>query len=287
MNDLLRTIKADSISLVDKLPQLIYAIVILMAFIILGKLIAKGVRKGLDRGDFSKTYQAFFLKIIRWFFYLFGFLLALNSLGFTSISASILAGGGVTAVVLGFAFREIGENILAGFFLAFSRPFNIGDLIQSEDLQGRVKGVELRHTHIRTADGCDIYIPSSQIFNSPLLNYTKDGFRRAGFTIGIDYKDDIQKAIKVLSEQIKSIEDVLTDPLPTVNISGFTPNYIEIQVYFWINTFNQEISLSTLRTKAMDRCRKKLLADNFTFSSNVTTALEMDHLKVLMDDSRS
>lgn len=287
MNDLLETIKADAFSLIDKLPQFIYALIILLVFIILGKLIAKGIRNGLERGDFSRTYQAFFLKIIRWIFYIFGFLLALNSLGFTSISTSILAGGGVTAVALGFAFREIGENILAGFFLAFSRPFNIGDLIQSEGLQGRVKGVELRHTHIRTADGCDIYIPSSQIFNSPLHNYTKDGFRRAGFTIGIDYKDDIQEAIKTLSKQMNRTKGVLTDPPPTVNISGFTPNYIEIQVYFWINTFNQEISLSTLRTEAMDQCRKKLLEDGFTFSSNVTTALEMDQLKVLIDDSRS
>lgn len=283
MNNLIDTIKSDLFSLADSAPIILYAILIQIIFIAFGKLFAALTRKGLDRGDFSKTYQAFFLKIIRWVFYLVGFLLALNTLGFTSVATSILAGGGITAVALGFAFREIGENILAGFFLAFSRPFNVGDLIKSEDLQGRVKGVELRHTHIRTADGCDIYIPSSQIFNRPLLNFTKDGLRRTGFTIGIDYSDDIENALQLILGEVRDISQVLKDPQPTVNISGFTPNFVEIQVFFWINAFNQEDSLTMVRTETMEKCRKALLENKFTFSSSVTTAVEMNPLKVQLD----
>lgn len=279
MNKILEAIKTDMINLAEKAPSLIYAFLILLAFIILGKLVALAIEKGLNRGNFSKTYQSFFLKIIRWVFYFLGFLMALNTLGFKSVAASILAGGGITAVVLGFAFREIGENILAGFFLAFSRPFNIGDLI----LQGRVKGVELRHTHIRTADGCDIFIPSSQIFNSPLFNYTKDGLRRAGFTIGIDYHDDVQQAVTILQNVISNVEEILQDPEPAVSISGFTPAYVEVQIYFWINAFDQENSLSKIRTSTMEACRRELVKHEFTFSSGVTTALEMDHLNVKLE----
>lgn len=283
MDNLWQTIKSDIISLADKLPSLIYAILVFISFIILGKLIAKGIKKGLERGDFTTTYQTFFLNLVRGVFYLIGFLIALNTLGFTSVATSLLAGGGITAVVIGFAFREIGENILAGFFLAFSRPFSIGDLIQSEGLQGRVKGVELRHTHIRTAEGCDIYIPSSQIFNKPLHNFTQDGLRRSGFVIGVDYGDDIKRALELLINKLSSIEEILDNPKPTLLISSFTPNYVEIQVFFWINTFNQEASLSKVRTAAMEACRTTLIENHYTLSSNVTTALEMDELKVLMD----
>jgi small-conductance mechanosensitive channel len=60
---------------------------------------------------------------------------ALNILGLERVAVSVLAGGGVTAVVLGFAFREIGENFLAGIFLAFSSPFKTGDLIRTEDIE--------------------------------------------------------------------------------------------------------------------------------------------------------
>jgi len=283
MQNFIETIQNDLSTLLDKTPQLLYAISALAFFVVLGKFIAFLISKAIKQSRLSTPYQSFFLNLIRWICYLIGFLVALKILGLNAIATSILAGGGITAVVLGFAFREIGENILAGFFLAFSRPFDIGDLIQSEGLQGRVKGVELRHTHIRTADGCDIFVPSSQIFNKPLLNYTRDGLRRGGFTIGIDYGDDIQHAVELLREGLSTINNVLKTPKPTVYISGFTPNYVELQVYFWIDTHNQEESLGKIKTSAMEAARLKLMEENFTFSSNVITAIEMNHLKVFLE----
>jgi len=71
---------------------------------------------------------------------LLGVLIGLNILGFYGLVTSILASGGITAVVLGFAFKDIGENFLAGFFMAFSRPFRTGDLIASEGLAIRIFG---------------------------------------------------------------------------------------------------------------------------------------------------
>ena len=90
-----------------------------------------------------------------------GALLALKVMGFEGVAAGMLAGGGATAIVFGFAFRQIGENLLAGLFLVFSRPFRIGDLIQSGGLpEGTVEALDLRNTHIRTTDGRDIFIPN-------------------------------------------------------------------------------------------------------------------------------
>lgn len=262
------------------LPVLLYAIAVFCVSLLLGYIVALAVRRGMNRGNFLKAYESFFLKIVRWIFGIVGFLIALKILGFEGIATSILAGGGVTAIVLGFAFRDIGENILAGFFLAFSRPFNIGDLIRSEDLEGRVKSVELRYTHIRTSDGCDIFIPSSQIFNQPLFNYTRDGLRRADFVIGIDYADDVQHAIAVLSDSVKRVPELLREPPPVVKINGFTPSYVELNIAFWINTFKQEKMLASLKTQVMEACRKRLIKEGFTLSSSVTTALQMDKLNV-------
>lgn len=161
---------------------------------------------------------------------LFGLIIALNLLGLRGAAASLLDGGGVTAVVLGFAFREIGENFLAGFVLAFSRPFEVGDLIQSEELLGEVRGIELRHTHIRTADGRDIFIPSSQIVNKPVVNYTRDGLRSPSFTVGIDYADDSERARQILLKIVQSTEGVLEIP-------ALAAQYVELEVVFWIDTF--------------------------------------------------
>lgn len=281
-----REIQDHMFSFWEFFPLFIYAIVAFSLFLILGYIIAAGIHRGLKLRNFSRTYESFFLKFIRWIFGIIGFLIALKILGFSGIATSILAGGGVTAIILGFAFRDIGENILAGFFLAFSRPFNVGDLIRSEGLEGRVLSVDLRHTHIRTGDGCDIFIPSSQIFTQPLHNYTRDGLRRADFNIGIDYGDDAKKAISLLTQRTKQVPELLQEPPPVVKISGFTPGYVELNVAFWINTYKQEQMLASLKTEVMETCRICLLNEGFTFSSSVTTAIEMNKLNVRIDDKK-
>lgn len=264
------------------IPEIIFAIVTLAIFHFLGHGLRLAYRRVLKRRRLSSAHITFFGKLIYGIVLLVGILLALNIIGLYGLAGSILASGGITAIALGFAFRDIGENLMAGFFLAFSRPFNPGDLIDSEGLVGRVKTIELRHTHIRTEEGCDVFIPSGQIFKKPLKNYTRDGLQRANFTIGIDYGDDAEKACALLTERINKIDIVLDDPPASVQIQGFTPTYVELAVYFWINAMNPEISLPAKKTKVMQQCRLALMEEKFTFSSGVTTALEMDQLKVKM-----
>ena len=168
----------------DFLPKILGALLVLVIAIWVGRKLSKTLVALLVKTSLPGIHKGFFRNTITWLFALLGVIIALDILGLEKAAASILAGGGITAVVLGFAFREIGENFLAGFFLAFSRPFNIGDTIQSGDFIGSVKSIELRNTHIRTSDGRDIFIPSSQIFNQPLINYTKDGLRSPSFVFG-------------------------------------------------------------------------------------------------------
>lgn len=255
-------------------PRIVAALIVLLLFIAIGRLLGRGVVRLLARGDLTRTHLNFFRTLTVWLFALIGLAIGLNVLGLERVATGLVAGGGIAAVVLGFAFRGIGENLLAGFFLAFSRPFNLGDLIQSGDLTGVVRGIDLRTTHVRTADGRDIYIPSSQIFGDPLINYTKDGLRRPSFTVGIDYGDDSERARGVLLEAVRGARGVLTEPPPGVMISVLASQYVELEVYFWLDTFAKGISLPAIRTEVIERCRRALLEGGFTFSSNVATNLE-------------
>lgn len=257
------------------LPRVIMAVIVLIIFIGIGRLLGKGLLRLLKGGNFTLAHKHFFHKIVVWVFILIGLTISLNLLNLKGLAASLIAGGGVTAVILGFAFREIGENLLAGFMLAFSRPFKVGDLIQSEDLQGIVGGIELRYTHIRTVDGRDIYIPSSQIINRPLINFTKDGLRRPSFILGIDYGDDIQKARKILLDVVKGKKSVLKNPEPGVAVSALAPQYVELEVFFWVDTFKKDAPWPEVRNQLMDECRRAMLENGFTLSANVTNNIEL------------
>lgn len=273
-------------NILNTLPEIVAALTLLVIFFLIGKIASRGFTKILDSRTSAIKQVRLVKKLIRWGFNLIGFVIALNILGLTQVAASFLAAGGVVAVVLGFAFREIGENLLAGFFLSFSRSFDVGDLIESNGIRGIVRRIEIRDVHIRTADGCDVYIPSATIYKNALHNFTRDGLRRADFTIGIDYGDDLKEAIRVLRTAIDSSNLVIDNPASSIQVSNFTATYVELQVLFWANLFDTNLDLFEIKSRVMDTCHSALSENEFTFSSNVTTAIDMLPVQVKLDNGQ-
>jgi len=273
MNDLLTLLEKEWQTLLVFLPKLFVAVLIILASYFLGKNFAKFVLLLLSRSSVSQLHYTFFRIFSITLIMFFGTIVSLNVLGLERVAVSILASGGATAVILGFAFREIGENFLAGFFLAFSRPFNIGDSIKTEEFEGNVRSIELRYTHIRTDDGRDVYIPSSQLFNKPVTNFTKDGLRRISFTVGIDYSNDAKAACAILETSVQSIPGVLADPPAGAFISSLAPQYVDLKVFFWVDVFDKNISLLSVRNNVIDTCRRVLLDNDYIVSSNTTSNL--------------
>ena len=106
---------------------------------------------------------------------------------------------GLSAFLVGFAFKDIAENSLAGVMLAFNRPFNVNDSIQVKDHMGRVMELNLRTTRIKTYDGKDIYVPNSVLLKESVTNFTRDGFIRQDFLIGIDYDAHLPAVMEATS----------------------------------------------------------------------------------------
>ncbi len=275
MEILLESVREDWEALLQVAPRLVLALLLLGLFVAAGRAIGAGLARLARRSSRTREYERPLRQLSRWGLGFAGLLLALQAAGLGRVAAGLLAAGGVMAVVFGFAFREIGENLLAGFFLSFSRTFEMGDLIQSGEWVGAVRGIQLRHVHIRTADGRDIFIPTADIFRRALVNFTRDGLRRPSFTVGIDYADDADKARRVLLEAVRSVEGVLKDPPPSVHLSALAPQWVELEVGFWSDTFQQGLELLEVRSVVMDRCRRVLLENGFTPSSSVTSNVQV------------
>lgn len=271
--------------IVEFLPRLLIALFAALVIYIIGRIVAKIAVRILKRTDMPETYHEFFRKMVSGIGVFLSIIIFLNLIGYSALAASLVAGGGLTAVMLGFAFKDIGENFLAGFFLAFSRPFNTDDVIETENIMGRVKSIQLRQTHIRTADGCDVFVPSSQLFTKPLRNYTLDGLRRGSFTIGIDYSDDSAKALEIILKTLSETKGVLKRPAPSSSIKGFDPSFVEIQAFFWISSKDQESNLGVVRTRVMEQTRRALIENGYTFSSDMTTAIDMRPVDVNVNKS--
>ena len=247
------------------------ALAVVVVSYLLGKRLAALLVRLLARAHLSPLHASFFRALAKWLVVFIGGIIALNLLGLERVALSLMAGGGVTAVVLGFAFREIGENLLAGLFLAFSRPFSVGDVIRSEEVEGEVREIELRYTHIRSDDGRDIFVPSSQLFNRPLTNFTRDGLLRTEFTVGIDYGDDALDACARLRAAVGGVDGVLAEPAPVALIQALGDGWVTLTVSYWRDTFDRSRPGVTVRNAALDACRRTLLDGGFTVSAGTTS----------------
>lgn len=256
-------------------PRLIYAVIVLVVFFLGARIISNLVARIMRRSERLQTQERYVRRLVMWAIRILGMLFALSVMGFKGLAASMLATGGVVAIVLGFAFREIGENLLAGIFLNFSRPFEVGDLIKSGDLTGSVRAIDVRSVHIRTADACDVFVPSAQIFREELYNYTRDGLRRPSFCIGVAYHDEPEAVTSLLQNTIRKVEDVLSEPRAFVSIKQFADSWIVYEVFFWVDVTASKRDLVGITNDVMIQCWRVLRDAGMTFSTDVTSALEI------------
>lgn len=217
------------------IPNIITGILIFILAIISGKIVCKIILRTTQKRWKDNIISNFLAQVIKWVFYLFGVVMALSVVGFTGIASTVFAGAGVSAIVFGFAFKDIGENFLSGIILALKRPFEIGDIIEIGGNKGTVKELELRATHLKNVEGQDIYIPNSTILKNTLINYTKDGLSRINFMISIAPECNIDKTRKLILNYLKTNNTILKTPLPTVIVQELGGHKTTIQILFWID----------------------------------------------------
>ena len=256
--------------LIALLPKLAVAIIVFLIFLFIGSRVAALVRRAASIRMDDPLIVRFLGRMARWSFIMAGIIFAMLVLGLGGIAGGILAGAGVSALILGFAFKDIGENFLAGIILAFSRPYKIGDRIETGDVFGVVRGLDLRNTHIKTYDGKDVYVPNAMLLKNPMVNYTRDGFLRYEFVVGIDYEYDIQRVSGLILEAIKEVKGVLNGVYaPEVQVSELSTSTVNLVVYFWTDTFDDSIPDPDIKTDVMNQTRKALIENNITMPADI------------------
>lgn len=181
-----------------------------------------------------------------------GLLIVFRIIGLTGVVSGLLAGAGISAFIIGFALKDIGENFLAGLILAFKRPFRVGDIVDISGIRGQVLTLNLRDTQIKTGDGKDVFIPNGIILKNPLVNFTIDGFLRYDFIIGLDYGSSYKKAIELIKSSIQTVPGVLVgNKSPEVWVDELAESTLNIQVTFWVDTLDRTVSDAVVKSEAI------------------------------------
>jgi len=164
--------------------------------------------------------------------------------GFTP--AKLVGALGIGSVAIGFAFKDIFQNLLSGILLLLSEPFRIGDQIVSGEFEGTVEDIKVRATTIRTYDGRQVVIPNSQLYTSALTVNTAYKRRRLELTVGIGYEDDIRKAKEVILQALEKAETVSKLAEPSVVATEFGASSIDLKVRWFINDGTQANKVASI-----------------------------------------
>lgn len=226
---------------IKMLPSLIAAIAFLAFAWLVGKLVARGIRKVSHRRG-SEDLGAILGSIAFGLIMVLGFMIA-AAIAFPSVQpGNILATLGIGSVAVGFAFKDILQNLFAGILLLINRPFRRGDQIVLEDYEGTVEHIQSRATLIKTYDGRRVIIPNADIYTSPVMVNTAFKVRRDQLDVGIGYDDEPAKAAELLLAAIKGIEGVEADPAPVVIPIGLGESDITLRAKWWTQSSSKVVT---------------------------------------------
>jgi small-conductance mechanosensitive channel len=220
---------------IEMLPNLALALLVLIVFYVIGKMLRKFVRTLLEKATTNKTVIDLAETVMSVIIIGIGLFFALSILNLDGTVTSLLAGAGIIGLALGFAFQDIAANFISGLLLSIRHPFGIGDIIQSNDYYGTVQKLNLRNTIIKTPQGQIVYIPNKVVYENPFTNFTKNQERRIDLECGISYGDDLEKVKKVATEAIESIEKRMKNREVEFYFKEFGGSSINFVVRFWVD----------------------------------------------------
>ena len=271
------TVVTESISqyyeaLLGALPRIALGIFIVVAGVLIAQIITNFYRKRFLKKSDDPLMARFLAQAIRLVLISIAVTLALKAAGLDDIATGILTAVGGGAIVLGFAFQDIGKNFLAGIILAFNRPFNINDTIMIDTHFGKVRALSFRYTHIKTNDGRDIYIPNSDVLTKPVANYTADGYFRHDFVVGIGYDDDLQKAIEIIENILDTTEGIVHDDSHKsfVMEQELAASTINLKVFFWVKTLDYKVAANVLKGRIINKVLSELAKAGMMLPGNIT-----------------
>lgn len=237
------------------IPNIVTALIILLIFVGIAWLARKAFihwAASRDRKNLGTVFGGF----IRWVIISIGVLLGLTIVVPTLNPGDMIAGLGVGSVAIGFAFKDILQNWLAGMLLLFRQPFEIGDQIIVEGFEGTVERIETRATILKTYDGRQILIPNSEVYTNSVQVNTAFEQRRSEYDVGIGYGDNIDEAVRELLQAVKGIEGVLADPAPEVLVSSLGDFAVLLRARWW--TQSPQAEVIHVRSRVLAAAKKAL-----------------------------
>ena len=191
----------------------------------------RGLRKV---GRVSNLFQEFLLKCVFWLSFIIGLLFILAFLGINVTPLFAVLGG--ASFILAFAMQETLGNLFAGIMIMVNKPFDVGDLIDSNGILGEVQAVSIVSTTIRTLDNRIVIMPNASVWGGIITNVTFSPVRRVDMVFGISYSDDMGLASQILRDVVDGHPKVLEEPEANIRVHELGDSSVNLICRPWTRT---------------------------------------------------
>ena len=223
-------------TIVGRLPYIVAGLLVLLLFYLIATIVRRIFLAGSRRTKLDKRLRILFSRLIVVFIVVLGIFTAFTVIIPTFSFGDLIAGLGFTSFVIGFATKDILNNLLSGVLILWQHPFSIGDHLFVGNHQGKVEYIGVRATSLRKDDGELVLIPNGDMYSSALTIRGAGAQRRMTLKFSVGYDSDVDTAKKLTREVLEQTKEITSAPAFTVYVTDFIPEGVNITGNYWINT---------------------------------------------------
>ncbi|GHG88309.1 mechanosensitive ion channel family protein [Pseudodonghicola xiamenensis] len=218
--------------LMPLLTSAVKALVVLIVGWIVAGWVGNVIRRRINRTPhIDPTLGNFVASTVKWVVLA---MVLVAILGIFGIQAtSLVAIMGAASLAIGLALQGTLSDLAAGVMLVVFRPYKLGNFVDIGGTSGTVKDLTLFTTELATGDNIQIIIPNGKAWGAVITNYSANPTRRVDLTFGIDYGDDIDRAMEIILELANADARVLSDPEPWVRVTNLGDSSVDITTRLW------------------------------------------------------
>ncbi|MBA3576677.1 MAG: mechanosensitive ion channel [Sphingomonas sp.] len=263
---------------VRTLPQLAIALLVLFITWGMAHVVRNLVSRIAVRARLRPSLVALFMTIAGIIVWLFGILVALAVLLPGVTAGSLLTVIGVGSVAIGFAFKDIFENFVAGILIMLRKKMRIGDQIECQDVDGRIEQITLRETYLRRLDNQLTIVPNAYLFTNPVRIVTDADLRRHEIIVGVSYASDLDEAADIINGAVRALEVVSRSKPVEVYAREFNDSSIDFTVRWWSGS--KQLDMHKSRDQVVQAIKRALDQAGIEIPFPQVTATFADPLKV-------
>ena len=209
-----------------------------IALILIGMIVIRIIMKivdgMLDKAKNLASLRVYIRSVVRVLLYFMLILVVAPAFGINV--TSLIALLSVAGLAVSLALQNTLSNLAGGIMVLLSKPFEVGDFVESEGITGTVAGVDLAYTTIVTVDNKEVFVPNSHISAAKIINYNRLGKRRVDLNFTASYDAPTATVKKAIQEVVDAQSSmILTDPAPVVLLSAYLNSSIQYTVRVWVD----------------------------------------------------